>query len=212
MQARPASYFDQSAATWDDNPGRIALMKSVGQAILQEAQPTKATTVLDYGCGTGLVSLFLLPHVGSVTGADNSSGMLDVLRKKIADSGIENMKVLPLDLEHEPPPKDGYDLIVTCMVLHHTANTGKVLAALHEMLHADGTLCIADLDAEPGSFHDAQAAASVHHHGFDRAELRSQLVRIGFGKIEDITAHTVRKPVEGGSERDFPVFLMTARK
>jgi hypothetical protein len=27
-------YFDQAAATWDDEPRRIALMKAVGEAIL----------------------------------------------------------------------------------------------------------------------------------------------------------------------------------
>ena len=68
------TYFDQSAGTWDNEPRRIALMRAVGQAILREAQPTSDMDVLDYGCGTGLVSLFLLPHVRSVTGADNSPG------------------------------------------------------------------------------------------------------------------------------------------
>jgi len=74
------TYSDQSAATWDNEPRRIALMKDVGEAILQQAKLTKHMDVLDYGCGTGLVSLFLLPHVHSVTGADNSPGMLDVKR------------------------------------------------------------------------------------------------------------------------------------
>ncbi len=60
---KATSYFDQSAASWDNEPRRIALMKAVGEAILREAQPTKDMDVLDYGCGTGLVSLFLLPHV-----------------------------------------------------------------------------------------------------------------------------------------------------
>ena len=212
MQSNTASYFDQSAATWDNNPVRIALMKAVGEAILRAARPTKQMDALDYGCGTGLVSLFLLPHVRSVTGADNSSGMLDVLRKKISDGGLDKMKPICLDLEHDPLPEGRYNLIVASMVLHHTANTAKVLAAFHELLRPEGTLCIADLDTEPGVFHDAQAAASVHHHGFDRVDLKAQLGRVGFHGITDTTAHTICKPVESGGERDFPVFLITARK
>ena len=43
-------------------------------------------------CGTGLIGLFLLPHVQSVTGADNSTGMLEVLRGKIASDELENME------------------------------------------------------------------------------------------------------------------------
>jgi predicted TPR repeat methyltransferase len=184
----------------------------VGSAILQQARPTKTTDVLDYGCGTGLVSLFLLPHVRSVTGADSSEGMLNVLRKKIGDNGIQNMNVMRLDLEHDRVPSHRYHLIVACMVLHHAANMEKVLAAFHGLLNPGGTLCIAGLDTEPGLFHDARAVASVHHHGFDRAELRSELQRVGFAQISDTTAHTIRKPVEGGAERGFTVFLITAKE
>ena len=121
-------YFDQSAATWDDEPRRIALMKAVGEAILREARPTKGMDVLDYGCGTGLVSLFLLPHVHTVTGADNSPGMLDVLRSKIAQGGIQNMKAIRLDLEHDPLPKDRYQLIVTSMTMAPRRRDGSKLA------------------------------------------------------------------------------------
>lgn len=204
------SYFDKAAAMWDNQPGRIALMKAVGEAILREARPTKEMDVLDYGCGTGLVGLFILPHVRSVTGADNSLGMLDVLRNKIAENGIRHMSAVKLDLQHDPLPAERYHLIVTNMTLHHVADTDVVLKAFYELLLAGGTLCIADLDTEPGIFHPPDAGA--HHHGFDRAELKSRLEQIGFEQIRDITAHTIRRPVQGDSERDFPVFLITARR
>ena len=210
-QAR-ISHFDQAAATWDDNPSRIALMQAVGQAILREVRPTADMRVLDYGCGTGLVGLFLLPHVGSVTGADISAGMLDVLRKKIQDGNLRGMQAVHLDLEHDPAPAQRYDLIVSCMTLHHIADTGKILRACHQLLTARGVLCLADLDTEPGIFHTPDVAPSVHHHGFDRAELKSLIARSGFAETKDVTAHVIRKPVDGGTERDFPVFLITARK
>lgn len=82
------SYFDTAAASWDSEPRRVALMRAIGEAVLQEAQPSREMDVLDYGCGTGLIGLFLLPQVGRVTGADNSEGMLSILRQKIADGGL----------------------------------------------------------------------------------------------------------------------------
>ncbi len=102
------TYFDKAAAAWDDNPTRVALAKGVGEAILHTARPTKEMDVLDYGCGTGLVGLFLLPHVHSVTGADSSDAMLEVLRKKINDGRLANLKTLHLDLQCDPMPKDRY--------------------------------------------------------------------------------------------------------
>jgi len=206
------TYFDQSAATWDDAPRRIALMKAVGQAILRQACPSREMDVLDYGCGTGLVSLFMLPYVRSVTGADNSPGMLEVLRQKIAGGGIDNMRIMQLNLEDGAVPDHKYHMIVTSMTMHHVADTEKVLRAFHQLLHAGGRLCIADLDTEPGLFHPPEAAHSVHHHGFDRERLKAQLAAAGFMGMHDVTAHTVRKPIDNGTERDFPVFLVTATR
>jgi ubiquinone/menaquinone biosynthesis C-methylase UbiE len=187
-------------------------MKAIGKAILRHAKPTKAMNVLDYGCGTGLVSLFLLPHVRSVTGADSSAGMLDVLRTKIRDGGIDNMTAIQLDLERQPVPKDRFHMIVSSMVLHHVADLEQVLSAFHEMLLPNGVLCIADLDAEPGIFHSAEAAVSVHHHGFDRPSLQNQLRTAGFVDITISTAHVIQKPVDGGQMRNFSVFLMVGRR
>lgn len=206
------SHFDAAAATWDDEPRRITLMKAVGETILREIGPMKHADVLDYGCGTGLVSLFLLPHVRSVVGADNSPGMLEVLRKKIAERGIKHMKVIHLDLERDSVPPERYHLIVTSMTLHHVADTGRVLTAFCELLVPGGTLCIADLDTEPGVFHTPEAAPSVCHHGFNRGDLRRRLKEIGFQNDRDVTAHVIHKSVRGGEERDFPVFLITATR
>lgn len=212
MSTTPNNYFDQSAATWDDKPARVAAVKAVGAAILREVQPTREMNVLDYGCGTGLLGLFLLPHVGSVTGADSSAGMLDVLRQKIRDGGLANMHAVQLDLERDPLPAEPYDLIVSNMTLHHIADTGKVLAACYRLLTARGVLCLADLAPEPGLFHPPEVAASVYHHGFDPEELARQLTQLGFQHTKHVTAHCVRKPVASGGERDFPVFLLVARK
>ncbi|HOW73447.1 MAG TPA: methyltransferase domain-containing protein [Phycisphaerae bacterium] len=206
-----ASHFDTAAATWDAEPRRIALMRAVGQTILREVGPTKDMDVLDYGCGTGLIGLFLLPHVRSVTGADSSPGMLEVLRKKLIEGGLETMSAVHLDLERDPIPNERYHLLVTSMTLHHIADTDRVLGAFHDLLVSGGILCIADLDSEPGVFHTPEAAPSVRHHGFDRGALKGQLCRIGFREVRDVTAHTIRRRVEGGEERDFPVFLVTAR-
>ena len=76
----------------------------------------------------------------------------------------------------------------------------------------EGSLCIADLDKEPGVFHPPEAAESVHHHGFDRDRLKGLLAAAGFINMKDVTAHTIYKPVENGAERAFPVFLITATR
>ena len=205
-------YFDQAAANWDEEPRRIALMKAIGEKVVERAPLAKDMDILDYGCGTGLISLFLLPHVRSVTGADNSPGMLDVLRNKIAESGLENMKAVQLDLERDPVPQSSYHRIVVGMAMHHIADVERVLQAFHELLAPGGMVCLADLDSEPGTFHSPEAAGSVHHHGFDREELKDLLTTVGFVEPDDTTVATLRKPVTGGEEEEFSIFLVTAKR
>ncbi len=205
-------YFDEEAANWDEKPSRIRLAKAVGEAIVRQAAPTRDMTALDYGCGTGLLGLYLLPYVRSVTGADNSPGMLQVLNRKIVGGGLNNMRAIRLDLEHDPVPDDRYHMIVTSMVMHHIANPDKTLRAFHKMLLPGGILCLADLDTEPGTFHTAEAAGSVHHHGFDREAMKARLAQIGLSEARDVTALRYSKPVEKGGEEEFSVFLITARR
>ena len=203
------TYFDQSAATWDNEPRRIALMKGVGEAILREARPTKDMNILDYGCGTGLVSLFLLPHIRSVTGADNSPGMLEVLNQKISDGRIANMRVMKLDLEHDSLPDERYHLIVTSMTMHHVSDTEKVVRAFHDLLHPGGSLGIADRTRNRVFFtHPRKPRACIIMVSTDK--LQGLLAAAGFTDMKDVTAHTIYKPVESGTERAFPVFLITA--
>lgn len=212
MLSRLASnIFDKAAATWDSKPLRVAMTTAIGETIVREVQPSQEMDVLDYGCGTGLLSLFLLPHVRSVTGGDNSSGMLDVLRQKITDMTLNTMEVMRLDLEHDAVPKKRFHMIVTAMTMHHVQDTDNLLRAFHGLLHPGGVLCLIDLDTEPGTFH-ANADEVIYHHGFDRDELKERLKEIGFADTRDVTAHTIRKEVSEGKAESFPVFLIVARR
>ena len=64
----------------------------------------------EYGCGTGLVGLALAPQLLTLTAVDTSSGMLEVLTRKIASDNISNVTLLRLDLLTEPLAEK-FDLI-----------------------------------------------------------------------------------------------------
>jgi ubiquinone/menaquinone biosynthesis C-methylase UbiE len=206
------NHFDEAAASWDAEPRRIELAKAVGDAILRHVQPTRDMDVLDYGCGTGLLGLFLLPYVRSVTGADSSSGMLQVLEQKIQAGNLQQMRTEKLDLQHDSVPESHYHLIASNMVMHHVDQIDALLTVFYRMLLPGGYLAIADLDTEPGLFHGPEAAASVHHHGFDRRTFMDRLYRTGFIDAKGVTAHIIRKPIANGEIREFPVFLIVGHR
>ena len=204
--------FDLRAKTWDDNPTKSALAQAVAREIRAQVALEPQMTALEYGSGTGLLS-FALRASGAplkhITLADSSRGMLAAADEKIASAGIDNMTTRLLDLASDPLPRERFDLVYSQMTLHHIDDTAGVLRSLYALLASPGTLCLADLDSEDGSFHGADFTG---HKGFDRRALERQASEAGFRDIRFTTAFTMRKTEAPGAQKDFPVFLMVAEK
>lgn len=195
--------FDARAKDWDADRTRADRASAVARGIAAQVPLSPGMRGLEYGCGTGLLSFALRPHLGPLTLADSSTGMLAVLREKIALEGIDQMQPMQLDLTTDPLPAERYDLIYTQMTLHHVPDTGRILRQFRHLLEPGGYLCIADLDEEDGSFHGAGFAG---HNGFDRDHLASLARDAGF---EDVRFETVFQIQRG--KTGYPVFLMVAR-
>ena len=203
-----AAHFDSKARQWDDNPVFQERGLKIAEAIRKAVPLHRQMNALDYGCGTGLLSFPLKDELGAILMADSSGGMLDVVNEKIAAQGVANMTTLQLDLMVNPPPAQRFDLVVTAMTLHHVPDTDHILRIFHDLLQPGGTLCIADLDQEDGSFHGPEIDV---HHGFDRADLSRRAAKAGFTDIHFQTVFSIAKEHDTGT-RDYPVFLMTARR
>jgi SAM-dependent methyltransferase len=201
--------FDVKAKTWDIDPVKSERALAVAEAIRRDIPVTSSATAFEFGCGTGLVSFFLQPYLGRIVMADSSKGMLDVLAEKIAKAGAVNMFPLELDLAVAPPPEEKFDLIYTLLTLHHVAETQPLMAVFNSMLKDGGSLCIADLDKEDGSFH---GDGFTGHNGFVREDLLAQAEKAGFKNIRFSTVCNLERPVSGGEKKIFPIFLMTAQK
>ncbi len=201
--------FELGAATWDENPGRVQNAQAVAAAILHLAELPPDATMVDYGCGTGLVTLALAPHAGRVVAIDSSPAMLGVLRDKAAALGLATVETREVDLEHSDAPALDADLVVCSMVLHHVADVPPVIARLAAMLRAGGRLAIADLDSEDGSFH--QDRTGVYHSGFDREWLAGVLRAAGLTDVRFDTANVIERPGERGTDR-YGVFVAVATR
>lgn len=200
------SYFDDQAATWDDDPAKGERAGTVADLICEVAAPGPTTRVLDYGAGTGLLAQALAPHVGPITVADPSAGMREVLTQKV-DSGAlpSGTRVWELDLSTQQPPEETFDLIVSLLVLHHIPDVAAVLRGFAALLAPGGRVSLCDLVTEDGSFHDASRGEV--HHGFDPDTLTTMLAEVGFGEVDVRSAHTLTK-----QGRDYPLFLATATR
>lgn len=202
--------FNSAAAAWDDNPARVKLAMDVAGAISREVALNRDMAALDFGCGTGLLTLNLVPLVKSVTGVDSSLGMLDVLNRKTIEQGIQTVKTHHLNIENGDSLTGSFDLVVSSMTLHHIRDLFPLLQKLSGVTAPGGHLCIADLDLDDGKFHEN--GDGVFHNGFDRAQLRAAMMEAGFEDVRERTAAGIVKFVVGEGMTVFTVFLITGRK
>ena len=203
------SQFDAKAAEWESDPKRRAMAQKAAAAITEAIPLTPETTALEVGCGTGMVASLLAGQVAAITAVDTSEGMLSVLREKITRGQIANIIPIFADLSREKAVTGPFDLIYSIMTFHHIQDIPSLLAYFYELLNPGGHILIVDLDAEDGSFHGPET--QIEHTGFDRQTLKDMLTAAGFANTADRTALTIPRETAAGP-REFPVFLITAKK
>ena len=201
--------FDRVAAEWDSNPARGALARAVTDAILKTVPLRPDMNAMDFGAGTGLLTLGLLPHVGSIAAMDASGEMLRSLNEKLRALGIDKVHTMLCDISTTPLPVAGFDLIASSMVLHHIPDVPLTLQRLRPCLRPGGWIAMADLDSEDGTFHTD--STGVYHHGFDRGEVCRWLEQAGFNDATARGAYLIVRRAPDGEAREYPVFLVTGR-
>ena len=142
----------------------------VYQHIVKQVPDLSNKSVLDFGGGTGLISLPLAKQAKSVTLVDIADKMLEQARIKIESQKLENLYLLQQDLLIEPLEEE-FDLIIVSRVLHHLPNIEDSLAMFKEHLTHGGQLFIADYTLPAGET-----------HGFIISELEESLSQQGFSE------------------------------
>ena len=202
--------FNKAASKWDENPKRLKMAKQIVERMAQEVTFDSSANVLDYGCGTGLVSLELAKLVGNVTGVDASTGMLDILNQKITEAHVANINTVVCEYSDPTFGKFGpFDMAVSSMVMHHIDNPAQFLSALYNVILPGGHVLIADLDEEDGNFHEDMTG--VHHKGFSRDRFIETLSAAGFTEVRVTKAHTMTRETTSGL-KDYTVLLAVGTK
>lgn len=198
--------FDKKAADWDLNPVYVERSRAIANLLIKAIPLDKNMTALEYGAGTGILSLILMEHLGKITLMDSSEGMISVIKEKLRKSRTGKLIPVCFDLQNGSYNAE-YDLIFTQMVLHHVRDINDILHKFSLMLRTGGFLAIADLYPEDGSFHEEEFTG---HKGFDPELLMHQLSSLSFRNINYQPCFTIRKEIGEGNVKEYPVFLITA--
>lgn len=196
--------FNDEANTWDTER-RIKRSKQICDFVLRNVEIDKENTLLDFGCGTGLISQNFVNVVSRIVGYDQSEGMLEVFNSKFQNllGNVRSTNTLDgLD--------DSIDIVISSMVFHHISDIDRALIDLRKVLRDDGKLIIIDLDRDDGSFHKDELGFNGHN-GIDREMFINTLKLNGF---DPIAIGTVLNDIKylNGNEIPYSLFYVHAKK
>lgn len=200
--------FDIKAAGWDKNNVHLERSEAIARTLKEKIHFFPGMKAMDFGSGTALLSFILKDLFASVTIVDNSEEMIKICDEKIAASKSEHIRSLRIDLETEKI-EEKFDIIYSQMAFHHISDINKIVAKFFNLLNKKGILAIADLFPEDGSFH---GEGFTGHKGFDPKWLEVRMRDAGFKNVTYTTPYIRKMADSNGSVREYPVFLMIAKK
>ena len=210
--------FNEEAREWDSVPGLHVSGQKTYAAILKRLNSQPNTTssqqqVLEIGCGTGILSFLLAPHVKRIVAVDAAQGMIDVLCEKLQKEDAPK-NILPLALLLEDPEdsalpsanlsephgaRQKFDLITSHQVLHHIPDLQSVLTTMYNCLSPTGCVMLTDFEdfgPEAKRFHPAARMEGVARHGIKATDMEAMMREIGFKNVQIKSYWTAEKPVE----------------
>ncbi len=110
--------------------------------LLTVEAPLEATSrVLDWGCGTGLLTLTLAERVASVTGVDPDQGMLDEAARLASKRGQHKIRWVLSTAERFDDKPGGYRLVVIGSAFQWM-DRPVVAAKAHELVEHEGLFAV----------------------------------------------------------------------
>lgn len=221
IEANQKHFVGEHAQKYD-NEMSFRLGKEITRAILQfnhpafksYKQPTRSaedikevpdispvwdpdhTRVLDFACGTGIISQNLSPYVKQVVGVDIAKDMIDIFNAKVHNQGIPENEVqgyLINIFENDQVEKgrstvpagiDNFDAAVASLAYHHIDDIDEASQALYNRLKPEGWAFVVDLSLGPSIHpHVMKDAVVPHRGGFTPETLEKSLLSAGFTNV-----------------------------
>ena len=120
---------------------RLRAERSPLARLLDEAIPQDAC-VLDLGCGTGQMTIFLANGKRRVVGADLTRASLALAADAARRFGAERALFVETDLRHPGLAEGRFDVVLSLGVLHHTPDPRAAFAAMVRLARPDGVIVV----------------------------------------------------------------------
>ncbi|HEY1606907.1 MAG TPA: class I SAM-dependent methyltransferase [Allosphingosinicella sp.] len=120
---------------------RTRAERSAFARLLDSSIPGDAR-IVEIGCGTGQMSLYLARADRTVVGCDLSRGALGLGASAARRWGVERVRFVECDLTHLPLREGAFDVVYCSGVLHHTPDPRASFRAIAKAVRPGGTIVI----------------------------------------------------------------------
>ncbi len=158
--------------------------------------------IADIGAGTGLYSLLFAEAVGesgAVFAVDIEPLFLDLINRRAADDGYNNVTAVLGRTDSVTLPKASVDVVFIADTYHYFDDREVIMKTIYEALRPGGKLIVIELDIVPGE----ARPEGMEHVNFGKGGVISEIEFIGF-------VHEADLDVEGLEETYFATFTKPA--
>jgi predicted TPR repeat methyltransferase len=187
-----AKFFDDYATNYDAhlvNGLDYQAAKLMAQAV-RDQFPSLDISVLDLGCGTGLVGVYLGRPKGALVGVDVSTKMVAQAIKRNLYDRFHTVNLVDA-LAHTPAEQ--YEVITACDVFNYVGALDQLIADAHKVLRAKGALFFTAESAGKGEADLTLQSTGRYAH--NAAALEKICKAAGF---TDVTTKTIPLRQENG--------------
>lgn len=148
--------FEEVARTWWDKTGEFKPLHDINPLrvnyIQQRCQSLTGKTILDVGCGGGILSEAMSQAGASVTGIDMASTPLQVAREHAEQSGlnIDYQETTAEDFAAEHAEQ--FDVVTCLEMLEHVPDPASVIASCAALVKPGGQVFFSTLNRNPKSY------------------------------------------------------------
>lgn len=148
--------FDGLASRWWDPQGEFRPLHDMNPVrlgwIRERVGELEGLTMLDVGCGGGILTESLAAAGASVTGIDMAEAPLAVARLHLLESQLQ-VEYRRVSVEELASEKPGHFDVVTCLeMLEHVPDPGAVVAACRNLVKPDGDVIFSTINRNPKAF------------------------------------------------------------
>jgi len=130
--------WDEYAENWDVDPTVEKYARKAFSELVDNLN-IDGLTVLDFGCGTGVLTQFMSPAVKSIVAIDPSSEMIKYLDNKALDNVSSIADYLSEELvQNRPELANKFDLIVASSVCGFLPDYEATLSLLKSLIKEGG--------------------------------------------------------------------------